>query len=166
MLVCRQPVPEPTRQPDSGLQKPRRDDALNRAFGEMATARARANEAGYELAERTSEDERRSAGLDPVRKDVPFDDGLSDDDEVEQLLTAGRPRLSGKRRSEDDKTREESTGEETASTTSKRRGSGASTKDRGFVARMTGGMTAQQRRRFASEMTVEVCSASSINASD
>lgn len=123
----------------------------------MAATRSRATGAGYELAERTSEEDgARPQRAGTSRKDAMFDDGLSDDDEVEQLLTAGRPQLSSDHRAEGEQARQDSTGDESGPTPTKRRGSGTSTKDRGLIARMTGGMTVQQRRRFASEMFIEV----------
>ncbi|POY76644.1 hypothetical protein BMF94_0236 [Rhodotorula taiwanensis] len=122
----------------------------------MAATRSRATGAGYELAERTSEEDgARPQRAGTSRKDAMFDDGLSDDDEVEQLLTAGRPQLSSDHRAEGEQARQDSTGDESGPTPTKRRGSGTSTKDRGLIARMTGGMTVQQRRRFASEMFIE-----------
>ncbi|GAA5978044.1 hypothetical protein JCM10908_004208 [Rhodotorula pacifica] len=128
----------------------------------MAATRAALE--GYELAEQSTDGERRNNHDRPPKKEpgprvLDDDDGLSDDDEIEQLLSSrGHGRLSADDdRTDDGKEDVLAGGASSDDMVAQSRDSvgGNSKEKRTLLTRITGGMTARQRRTFASEMLRE-----------
>lgn len=121
-----------------------------------------ADDRGYELAQRISEDH-DARPLTPTRieeEPTPRTGRLSDDDgeddEIEQLLSTGPGRLSRDDFPERGKELDESSDPQPGPAAGEPKAAGSSKNKRTLLARLTGGMTAKQRQRFAAEMLKEV----------
>lgn len=123
----------------------------------------RAAKDGYELAGQSTDRvqsgsrEQSPHGVGPPRR---LDEGLSDDedDEIEQLLSTGHGRLSvGNDRTDDGKD-EGPGGDSSEEPGAELQASSATgSEEKSVLTRVTGGMTARQRRVFTAEMLGEVC---------
>lgn len=134
----------------------------SRSFGpDMASIRAAKD--GYELAgqsvDRVRHDSREQSP-DAAKPPRRLDEGLSDDDdEIEQLLSTGNGRLSvGDDRTDDGNEKEMPGGDSSEEPGAELRASSAAgPEEKSVLTRVTGGMTARQRRVFTAEMLREVC---------
>jgi hypothetical protein len=126
-------------------------------------ASIRAAKDGYELAGQSTDGARsdsREQSPNEARPPRRLDEGLSDDDddEIEQLLSTGNGRLSvGDDRTDDGKD-EGPVGDSCEEPGAELRASfAAGSEEKSVLTRVTGGMTARQRRVFTAEMLREVC---------
>lgn len=159
-------APYATRNPPASRNKRRRaPDPPPRTVSQFGPdmASIRAAKDGYELAGQSTDGTRRGSreqSPDAAKPPRRLDEGLSDDDdEIEQLLSTGNGRLSvGDDRTDDGKEEGMTGGDSSEEPDAELRASSAAgSEEKSVLTRVTGGMTARQRRVFTAEMLREVC---------